>query len=76
MPSLRKMFPVAQVFPLREIKNIASRSAPGAKFYFEDGWVFREQHGKHIECICRYEAAQTGSPSQSDTAHFAASGRQ
>lgn len=25
------------------------------KFYIEDGWVFREHHGKYIECICRSE---------------------
>ncbi len=24
-------------------------------FYVEDGWVFREHHGKYVECICRTE---------------------
>lgn len=24
-------------------------------YYIEDGWVFREHHGKYIECICRTE---------------------
>lgn len=23
------------------------------KFFVEDGWVFREHHGKYVECICR-----------------------
>ena len=23
------------------------------KFFIEDGWVFREHHGKYVECICR-----------------------
>jgi hypothetical protein len=25
------------------------------KFIVEDGWVFREHHGKYVECICRSE---------------------
>lgn len=24
-------------------------------FFIEDGWVFREHHGKYVECICRTE---------------------
>ncbi len=23
------------------------------RFFVEDGWVFREHHGKYVECICR-----------------------
>ena len=23
------------------------------RFYIEDGWIFREHHGKFVECICR-----------------------
>ena len=23
------------------------------RIYIEDGWVFREHHGKYVECICR-----------------------
>ncbi len=33
------------------------------KFYIEDGWVFREHHGKYVECICRSEDIST-SPAQ------------
>jgi hypothetical protein len=30
-------------------------NAAQEKFYIEDGWVFREHHGKYVECICRSE---------------------
>lgn len=32
-----------------------SRAAAQETYYIEDGWVFREHHGKYIECICRTE---------------------
>jgi hypothetical protein len=35
-------------------------------FVFEDGWVFREHHGKYVECICRFEefSSATSAPAQ------------
>jgi hypothetical protein len=32
-----------------------SRAAAQETYYIEDGWVFREHHGKYVECICRTE---------------------
>jgi len=29
------------------------------KFFVEDGWVFREHHGKYVECICRTDEIAT-----------------
>jgi len=29
------------------------------KFFIEDGWVFREHHGKYVECICRSDEIAT-----------------
>jgi len=31
------------------------QKAAQERFVFEDGWVFREHHGKYVECICRFE---------------------
>lgn len=28
-------------------------AAEDGKLIIEDGWVFREHHGKYVECICR-----------------------
>jgi hypothetical protein len=30
-----------------------------AKLYTEDGWIFREQPGKGIECLSRYDGAES-----------------
>lgn len=27
----------------------------GEHLIIEDGWVFREHHGKYVECICRID---------------------
>ena len=41
------------------IVSLRSASVPGKNihetYYIEDGWVFREHHGKYVECICRTE---------------------
>lgn len=36
------------------------------QFFVEDGWVFREHHGKYVECICRSDeiAKLPGGPQQ------------
>lgn len=46
----------------REIERAANgrhaapaRAAAQETYYIEDGWVFREHHGKYVECICRTE---------------------
>ncbi len=31
------------------------RATAQETYYIEDGWVFREHHGKYVECICRTE---------------------
>ena len=36
-----------------------SRAAAQETYYIEDGWVFREHHGKYVECICRTEEIPT-----------------
>ncbi len=33
----------------------SSKGYAQEELFIEDGWVFREHHGKHIECICRSE---------------------
>jgi hypothetical protein len=44
--------PPAQVVVL---STTQARRAAQEQFVFEDGWVFREHHGKYVECICRAE---------------------
>jgi hypothetical protein len=34
---------------------VPSRVTAQETYYIEDGWVFREHHGKYVECICRTE---------------------
>lgn len=34
---------------------VPARATAQETFYIEDGWVFREHHGKYVECICRTE---------------------
>jgi hypothetical protein len=34
---------------------IVARTNAQETYYIEDGWVFREHHGKYVECICRTE---------------------
>jgi hypothetical protein len=58
MPADRTINEVAQVFPRKVSDMPAGLSASEAKFYAEDGWVFRERAGKGIECVGRYEDAQ------------------
>lgn len=33
--------------------SVRAASHVQERFYIEDGWVFREHHGKYVECICR-----------------------
>ena len=35
--------------------TFTARAAAQETYYIEDGWVFREHHGKYVECICRTE---------------------
>lgn len=58
MPSNRTINEVAQVFPRKVSDMPADLNASEAKFYAEDGWVFKERAGKGIECVGRYEDAQ------------------
>jgi len=43
----------ARIANLRDAS--VSRAAAQETYYIEDGWVFREHHGKYVECICRTE---------------------
>lgn len=36
-----------------------SRATAQETYYIEDGWVFREHHGKYVECLCRTEDIST-----------------
>jgi len=49
--------PTAEIVRLKEIEVPAAHGSGYARFFVEDGWVFREHHGKHVECICRSENA-------------------
>lgn len=73
MPSLRKITSPGEVISLREFLDFPSENAAQETYYFEDGWVFREHHGKYIECICRVEDARRNGisvpRSQRDTAN-------
>ncbi len=33
--------------------NIRAGNPTEERFFVEDGWVFREHHGKYVECVCR-----------------------
>ena len=48
----------ARIIALRN-GGVAQSDAAHEKFYIEDGWVFREHHGKYVECICRSEDIST-----------------
>ncbi len=71
MPPLRKYASHAQVFPLPEF----DAAAPDTKYYFEDGWVFREHHGRYIECVCRVEDARRNGITIPRTLRLAANNR-
>ncbi len=43
-------------YSIADLRGAApSRAAAQEAYYIEDGWVFREHHGKYVECICRAE---------------------
>lgn len=48
----------ARIIALRNA-GVPPSDAAHEKFYVEDGWVFREHHGKYVECICRSEDIST-----------------
>ncbi|MGO9816858.1 MAG: hypothetical protein ACLPG5_02095 [Acidocella sp.] len=48
----------ARIIALRK-GGVPASNAAHEKFYVEDGWVFREHHGKYVECICRSEDLST-----------------
>lgn len=53
--------PAPKTAGLGRVGAAALRQAPCSRvtaqdtYYIEDGWVFREHHGKYVECICRTE---------------------
>lgn len=47
----QSQFPARAVTPARTAKPVAEH------LIIEDGWVFREHHGKYVECICRSDEA-------------------
>jgi hypothetical protein len=49
----RALLGQARIATLRDA--IVSGAAAQETYYIEDGWVFREHHGKYVECICRTE---------------------
>jgi hypothetical protein len=58
MSSARTVSRKARAFSLQDMHAFAATDESQTKFYFEDGWVFREHHGKYVECICRFEDIQ------------------
>jgi len=62
MNSLRKIVPAAQFLPLQGFEGSTAEGGGGSTYYFEDGWVFREHHGKFVECLGRFE--NKGAPVQ------------
>ncbi len=64
MTSIQTLTGQARIIALRN-GYVPSDSNAQEKFYIEDGWVFREHHGKFVECICRSEdTATTATPPQ------------
>ena len=53
MQSLKTVIQVAHDYSPQDFSTFAAPDSSYTKFYVEDGWVFREHHGKHIECIAR-----------------------
>ena len=39
--------------PGRTVSSARPDRSAGERLIIEDGWVFREHHGKYVECICR-----------------------
>ena len=58
MPLNNSLVGRARIISLRD-GGVADSNAAQEKFYIEDGWVFREHHGKYVECICRSEDIST-----------------
>jgi|GEM_PF-6594354 hypothetical protein len=54
MPSFQGLTGQARIIALRN-GYVPPETHAQEKFYIEDGWVFREHHGKYVECICRSE---------------------
>jgi hypothetical protein len=52
MPTVRTLSGEARIVALRSGQTPGPRHAH-EKIIIEDGWVFREHHGKYVECICR-----------------------
>jgi hypothetical protein len=44
-----------RLFSLKDFHGSSVSDESQTRFYFEDGWVFREHHGRFVECICRFE---------------------
>ena len=42
------------------ITKSPAQTGTQAKLFTEEGWIFREQPGKGVECIRRDDEAQTG----------------
>jgi len=58
MPHSNALIGQARIIETRaSLAGAPRRGADAAqeRFYVEDGWVFREHHGKYVECICRSE---------------------
>ncbi|MDE2319154.1 MAG: hypothetical protein KGK02_05570 [Rhodospirillales bacterium] len=49
-----------------KLSDVRTGSHVEERFFVEDGWVFREHHGKYVECICRSDeiSSLTETPSQ------------
>jgi hypothetical protein len=47
------------VAPKSKFQTIRAGGHADERFFIEDGWVFREHHGKYVECICRSDEIST-----------------
>ena len=55
MASIHALTGRARIVAIHNGGNSIPSRAAQESFYIEDGWVFREHHGKYVECICRTE---------------------
>lgn len=70
MPSFQALSGKARIIALRN-GYVPAESHAQEKFFIEDGWVFREHHGKYVECICRSEDLPSSPAAQPPAAKHA-----
>lgn len=54
MPKSKALTDQTRIIALKsKLPHTRAGSHTEERFFVEDGWVFREHHGKYVECVCR-----------------------